>query len=283
MMAWIKPNDNESVKKEIQKVLCIGNSFSMNSFMYVYDVCASAGKDVVIGVAHQSGGDLMEQWENLQNDEPITAYRKWSKENGFEDNSNPLLKDIIADEVWDIVILQQVSTGSGDYNTFQPYLNNLTEYVKSNVINNDLRLGLNMTWAYSKNSTSRFQNIGFENQIEMFDSIIETYRTALKSNDFEILIPTGTAIQNGRNDVDLSTVGIDLTSDNAHLDEGYGMYIAGLTVAKTLFDVDIIGGVEFRPNEAVAPDAYMTYLSKVAASNASINPFKITTMQNVQG
>src|SRR5699024_2995766 len=163
----------------------------------------------------------------IRNNKTIHSYYKWTNQTGYVRVANPLIDYAIADESWDIVLFQQMSFASLDYSTFQPHLNDLKAHVKANVSNPNVRFGINAIWSRATTSSS----VGDEaTQIEQFNTIIENYRTAMIDSDLEILIPTGTAIQNGRGNEFLSQVGTELTRDGSHLDEPVGRYIASMTV-----------------------------------------------------
>ena len=272
----IRLNSDKHIEK--LRVLFIGNSFSTDSAEYLFSICQSVGIDIVVGVSFDSGMGLKQTWNKLKSNQSITAYQKWSSKNGREEKRGYLLKNIIPDEKWDIVIFQQVSSSSNKPESFHPYLLNLKEYVENNVNNRFMKFGLNMTWAFSIKSP-KIANMGYENQIALFDSIQDTYRQVMTKMNFDILIPTGTAIQNARTNSYLKGVGDDLTRDGSHLDRGMGRYIAALTVFEALvsdfYKKATLKKVAFYPAlEEV--DTNIISLSKNAAKNAVLNPFKIT-------
>ena len=261
-------------KKPI-KILFIGNSFSTDSAEYLFDICKSAEIDITVGISYDSGMGLEQTWNKLQNNETVTAYQKWTSGAGRTETSNALLSNIVADEDWDIVTFQQVSNFSNDATSFNPHITNLKDYVKANVANPDLRFALNMTWAFAEGS-NRITNMGYNTQNELYEAISATYKTVLKTMDFDILFPIGTAIQNARTDADLKVVGNDLTRDESHLDKGIGRYIAALTLFEVLM-TNNSNEVSFYPPD-IDNAKYLTYLSKIAAKNAALNPFKVTEM-----
>lgn len=275
-MAWIKNNGGSFVpSKKTMKLLVIGNSFSIDSAHWLYDIAKSADVNLVVGVAHGSGYSLEQHWDDIQNDGAISAYHKWTPADGHTEQTNPLLKNIIPDEDWDIITYQQSSPNSGKYETFQPYLNDIHEWVKGKVTNENVRYGLNMTWAYATGATESL----YGTQIEMYEAITDAYQQALKEMDFDILLPTGTAIQNARSISYTQEIGNDLCRDNRHLDYGIGRYIAALTLFQTLFSSyygkNITQDVSFVPEEEGA-NKFTAYLSRIAANNATNNPFNIS-------
>jgi len=271
------------IKDETIKILSIGNSFSQDSAQWLYDIAASAGVDVVVGNLYISGCSLQTHWKNAQNNLPYYNYDKWTSSTVVSKKSQTM-EQVILDEDWDYVSLQQVSGDSGLYYTFQPYLNNLADYVKLKATNQNVKLALNMTWSYATNSTHySFENYN-KDQLFMYYKIMDTYKKASFDSKIDIIIPCGTAIQNGRTNDHLNLIGNELTNDGYHLNLGTGRYIAGLTFFQTLIvnnsniNKDLFTDVTFVPNW-LNSNAYYAYLSKIAVKNAVDNPYKITIIK----
>ena len=53
-------------------------------------------------------------------------------------------------EIWDVVTIQQVSGKSPYYETYQPYLNKIVEYVRLCVPK--AKIAIHQTWAYEQDS-----------------------------------------------------------------------------------------------------------------------------------
>ena len=266
------PGAAERENLKPMRILIIGNSYSVDTFTHLHDICKSAGINVIVGVAHESGGSLSDSMTKIRNNETIHSYYKWTNQTGYVRVANPLIDYAIEDEPWDIVLFQQMSTASLDYSTFQPHLNDLKAHVKAKVSNPNVRFGINAIWSRATAN----ETVGDEaTQIEQFNTITENYKTAMYDSDLEILIPTGTAIQNGRANEYLSQVGIELTRDNSHLDEPVGRYIAAMTVFYTLFGESAFGDVSFK---TAGTNGYLIYLAKMVAKKAVDNPYKISEL-----
>ncbi|MDF2678539.1 MAG: S-layer y protein [Bacillota bacterium] len=277
----VKPTTE--IKDETIKILSIGNSFSQDSAQWLYDIAASAGVDVVVGNLYISGCSLQTHWKNAQNNLAYYNYDKWTSSTVVSTKSQTM-EQVILDEDWDYISLQQVSGDSGLYYTFQPYLNNLADYVKLKATNQNVKLALNMTWSYATNSThNSFENYN-KDQLFMYYKIMDAYKKASTDSKIDIIIPCGTAIQNGRTNEHLNLVGNELTNDGYHLNLGIGRYIAGLTYFQTLIvnnsniNKDLFTDVTFVP-EWLNSNAYYAYLSKIAVKNAVDNPYKITIIK----
>lgn len=264
-------NTGGSSKKSL-KILIIGNSYSVDTFTHFYDICKSAGINVVVGVLHESGGSLEDAMVKINGGQTFHSYYKWSSAGSNVRTASPLADVAIKDEDWDIVYFQQMSTQSLNYNTFQPHLTNLKSYVKSNVTNPKVRFGINAIWS---RATSNSGVNDEATQMQMWKDITENYQQAMFESDLELLIPSGTAIQNGRANQYLVTAGDELTRDGSHLDEDIGRYVAAMSVFTTLYGEVAINDVKFVPDGA---NHYMVYLAKLAAQQAALNPYKISEL-----
>ncbi len=271
--------DHEPVEKTI-KILSIGNSFSQDTVYYMYEIAKSAGVNVIVGNLYNSGCSLERHLQYANNNEKGYTYYKWTSK-GMSTYKSKTMKEAISDENWDYITLQQSSGESGIYNTFQPYLNELINYIKEISDNPDLKLCLNMTWAYSSKSTNN--NFGFYNkdQLYMYNSIAKAYEQALNETEIDIIIPCGTAIQNARNNKNLKALGNELTSDGYHLNYGIGRYIAGLTLFQTLvvnnenINTDLLNDISFIPSTKDTTED-LAILAKKAAIKAVKSPFEVT-------
>src|SRR5699024_3506848 len=164
---------------------------------------------------------------------------------------------------WDIITFQQRSVLSPDYSSYQPYLNELISYAKSNVPNS-FEVGILQTWA---DATSRTPN-----QMEMYNGLVYAYDQAMRDEDIGIIFPVGTAIQNARSNNVLNAVDDELTEDGYHLG-ALGKQIAGLTIFESLFSgrykKDLFNDVYSTP---VNTTNYQNYYAKLAARNAVLKP-----------
>lgn len=268
---------------EFVKILCIGNSFSQDATYYLYDIAESAGVNLIVGNLYYSGSSLQIHESNAKKNLKAYTYQKWTSSE-MESEKNKTMKEVLLDEDWDYITFQQSSENSGLAATYQPYLNNLIDYVKSVSKNPNVKFALNMTWAYSSDSV----NEGFANynhsQFNMYRSIVEAYKQALEETEIDILIPCGTAIQNARTNQSLNSIGNQLTSDGYHLEKNMGRYIGALTLFQTLLikdsnlEVDIYEDVTFIPEtKNITED--LIYMAKKSVLEAVNAPYIITKIR----
>ena len=208
------------------KILALGNSFSQDATAYLYDVFKAAGVDeIIVGNAFIGGCSIEKHFQMAESGEEAYTYTKYTSAGTKSVSSN--LLNMVADEEWDIITLQQASQYSGMPETYAD-LPALIEFVLDNCKNPAVDLKFHMTWAYEQSSThGGFKNYG-RDQMTMYNAIVNAVtNTALKNEDIEGVLPSGTAIQNLRT----SYFGDTLTRDGHHLSLDFGRYTAALTWA----------------------------------------------------
>ena len=206
------------------KVLAIGNSFSVDSMTYLYDIAKAEGvEEIILGNLYIGGCSLQTHANNASSGSASYKYYKNTTGEWTETASVSMLT-ALKDEAWDIVTLQQSSGVSGVENTYvKSQLQIIANVVKKNVPNENVRMAWHMTWAYQQTSThSEFVNYA-NNQKKMYTSIVSAVKNRITVNDnFPMIIPSGTAIQNART----SYIGDALTRDGYHLND-LGRFISG--------------------------------------------------------
>jgi hypothetical protein len=157
------------------------------------------------------------------------------------------------------------------YATFFPYLTDLLTYVKANTINKNVKYAFHQTWAYAANAThTGFLNYD-NNQEKMYNAIINAVNAAAAHAGIDIIIPSGTAIQNGRN----TSIGDNFNRDGYHLSLGLGRYTAACAWYEKLLNRPVIGNA-FIPDGVSKQEAD---IAQHAAHWAVLNPNNVT--QNI--
>lgn len=151
------------------------------------------------------------------------------------------IADALADEDWDYISFQQMSSNSGIFHTYVNPLPLLYKYVQPRATNPNVKYILHQTWAYSQDSShKRFINYN-NDQMTMYKAIIDAVGRAKYLAPIDIIVPAGTAIQNGRT----SSIGDNFCKDGYHLDV-IGRYTAACTWFESLFNKSVIGN-SFKP------------------------------------
>ncbi|WP_295179898.1 DUF4886 domain-containing protein [uncultured Christiangramia sp.] len=258
----------------VLKILAIGNSFSEDALeSYLYGLADAAGEDIVIGNLYIGGAELDLHAQNATENNANYSYRKVNAQGAKNTTADVAISTALNDENWDYISFQQVSQKSGQYETFVTPLTELYEYVVQNVDNADTKYLLHQTWAYSENSThSGFVNYD-NDQIQMYEAIVDAYDQAGELIDANNVVPAGTAIQNART----SYIGDNFNRDGYHLNE-IGKYTAASTWFEILFGQSVVGN-SYVPEGFVPLDAE---IAQHAAHEAVQNPMMITELTDYQ-
>lgn len=253
------------------KLLAIGNSFSDDAIEHYLPGLAEANGDtIIIGNMYIGGCSLEKHYNNSVNNSPDYSYRKIV--GGIKTTTpNYRLIDAISDEKWDYVSFQQASPLSGLYESYFPYLDRLIDFVREHSTNPDVKMVLHTTWAYAQNSThTGFSGYG-NNQTTMFNAIIDATNRVAQQTGIDVIIPAGTAIQNGRT----SSLGDTFCRDGYHLDLNYGRYTASCTWYEKLFQKPVVGN-SYAPY-TITP--FQIKVAQLAAHHAVKTPEKVTHIE----
>lgn len=262
-----------NVDDSIIKILTIGNSFSEDAVeFYLHGLFKSEKISVIIGNLSIGGASLKLHLENAVNSKPAYSYKKIDIDGVKTTLSNTSLATAISDEEWDYISFQQVSHQSGLYNTYIQSLPTLFEYVKNKVENSKTKFVFHQTWAYAKNS----QHGGFKNydlnQDIMYEAIIQSTKRVKDLVPLDIIVPSGTAIQNART----SRIGDNFTRDGYHLSIPLGRYIASCTWFETITMKSVVGNT-YHPEGLTQ---FEVDLAQQAAHLAVMKPYGITLMND---
>ncbi|PWM25608.1 MAG: hypothetical protein DBX40_04725 [Clostridiales bacterium] len=149
---------------------------------------------------------------------------------------------MISDE-WDFVTLQQVSNQAPFYDSYTPYIEKIAEYVR--LYSPKSKILLHQTWAYEQGSKRLTEELGFVEQHEMLEKIVDSYKNAADAINADGIIPCGEMMMRAIN------CGVkNVYRDGFHADLDVGRYLLGLTWYKSItnsraiktydkFDVDV--------------------------------------------
>ena len=250
----------------ILKILNIGNSFSVDSQEYVYQIAKDLGvKDIKLGNLFIGGCSLETHLNNANNNWASYTYYTNSDGNWQATDNYPLL-NALTSEKWDYVVFQQVSGLSGvaeSYDNLDELIHIVEMYAPQ------AKYVWQMTWAYQHDSTHgdfvRYNN----DQMTMYNAIVSAVQSKIVNHaKIDYIIPSGTAVQNART----SYIGDTLTRDGFHLSYDFGRYLAGVTVAHTLLGKEV-DGLTYRPS-GVSTEMVDIVLESV--KNAIENPYEVT-------
>jgi hypothetical protein len=203
------------------KILSIGNSFSQDAQAYLYDLAKSGGVEIKCVNLFIGGCGLLTHWENAESDS-----KNYTRElNGQWSDEFVSIKDALLEDKWDYITLQQASTVSGISETYFPYIELLSAYVKKYAP--DAKQIIHQTWAYEIDCTREAFMQYENNQQIMYNALKQAYNQAAQKLGLDIL-PCGDVIQKlrGNKEFNYADGGISLCRDGFHLSPGYGRYTA---------------------------------------------------------
>ncbi len=259
----------QTMKIDTIKIMAIGNSFSVDGMEHMYGILKDVGyENIILGNAYIGGCSLETHWGNVEGNSP--AYTYYRNTDGVWNNTKDVkLYDILTDEDWHIISLQQNSANSGKPETYEDYLTNMINWLNTNKLNKDAKLFWHMTWAYEQGygGLKSYDN----DQMTMYNAITSAVQQVIvPRSDFTAIMPVGTVIQNMRS----SFLGDTLNRDKLHLNNDYGRFAAGLTWVQAMTGKDI-DGVTYNPNPNAITDEILLVV-KEAINNAFNTPFAVT-------
>ena len=262
------PSQEQDSAPSTLKVLAIGNSFSSDAVDYnLYDLFKSGGRSILIGNLNATGSSLEDHWNRAEGKKAEYTYIKIVEGKRTITEGN-VLDDILSDEAWDIVTIQQASAKSADKSSYMPFAQNLKQFVTAKT---HAEVAFHQTWAYPG---SAFENEPDNSQELMYQRIVAAVEETARSCGISRIIPTGTAVQNART----SYLGDHLNRDGLHLELDYGRYLAACVWFETLSGNSVVGNAFF-------PDSItkeLATLCQTAAHLACLKRDAVTPMTDFQ-
>jgi hypothetical protein len=232
----------DEIRQKRINILVIGNSFSHSSLAEtgasILDLCRNAKCDAYIEIVGAGGASFSTLYTSFVNDTSLAYHWYGDTHTGWYTLNGDDIKisDVLPAKNWDYIVFHQASANSGDYSTFSPDLANLIRVAKLNCKNEQMKIGLMLTWAYANNAgTYPNATTGFDTQTEFYEAICDAYKDAMVDFGADILIPAGTALQNARG-TSLDTAFSDFAasaSDAVHINAEGGVITALTWFAST--------------------------------------------------
>lgn len=214
------------------KVLAVGNSASRDATRYLHQIAKADGFELtVVNLCANDLGSLYSHYKNV-----LTHDKAYSLEfNGEETGFNVSFKDGLLANNWDFVTLQQQSSESVNYDTYQPYLDELVRYIRKYCPKT--KIAIHQTWAYDDNS-ARLSALGYSDRLDMCMDVKNAYRRAAKDAKADITIPSGELFSK------LTNTGIaGLRRDGFHASLGIGRYALALLWYASLTGKSVLDNV----------------------------------------
>lgn len=262
------------------KILCVGNSFTGDTLEYMQSFLTDLDIDGVTIYKAQIGGSTLQLWWNdcYIGDRTLNP----AKITGYDiPNIGSTLKELFAQD-WDFIMFQAYTGDSlAQYN---PYICDLATHARKLCTNVNVKIALNLPWSSSANYSSSVPK-----GVDGFNAIASAYSQAVNyfDNTIDVVIPTGTALQNARGTT--LTNEADLTKDYHHAAGGVAKYIITATffeslikqfVKKSAFDstLDVSATASSSDLGAESVTVSNRNLCLTCAEYAILNPFNISTI-----
>ena len=209
------------------KILSIGNSFSQDAQRYLHRLAKSAGVDMKTVNLYIGGCPLRTHYLNMLDDTVAYDFQF----NGESTGLRVSIKQVLKSDNWDYVTFQQASGFSARFESYTPYIEALSAYVKKYCPH--AKQLIHQTWAYETGSQKLANQLTFATDEEMFAEVEKAYNQAAETISADGIIPAGKAM------ITLARTGIPVHRDTYHANLGYGRYLLALVWFKYLTGQDI--------------------------------------------
>ena len=228
--------------EQVMKILSVGNEVSEDATEnYLYDLANAGGHKVIIANLYLEESSLQQHWDSAAHSNPAYELRTINTDGSSSTISDVNLVSTILSENWDVISYQEASDIAGETEGYQQYLPQLVELTKSVATNPNLKVALHQPWAYSEDATQDgFLNYDRDQQ-QMYTAIVDAVNEAASQSEIDIVIPSGTALQNGRTTYmgDLNYLGDLFTRNGLLLSYEKGRFTAACTWYEALFEEDV--------------------------------------------
>ncbi len=246
----------------MKKILLISNSFGVDATRYLHGIARAAGEEVSVSCLFIGGCSLYRHYRNMLSEE--AAYLLYF--NSFSTPYKLSLKQALLADEWDIVTLQQVSDKSGEFSSYEPYLSELSAFVKKYAP--AAKQYIHAIWAWSNERLKRSTDLSYMSSAEMFAADHKAYLEATKKINADGFIPCTAAMEKL-----YAKIGEAAYRDGAHASHGVGRYMLGLVWYGTIFGKSI-DGIVYRDFDAPISDEELAIAEKCAAEAIAENPYK---------
>ena len=197
------------------KILSIGNSFSRDAQRYIHNMAKLNGDSIKTVNLYIGGCSLRQHYFNI-----LENAKKYEFQFNGEPTGLPVTaKDALMSDSWDYVTLQQASHYSTKWETYEPYLPKIAEFVR--LYAPQAKILIHQTWQYDEKMLLE-RKMG-STAAEMREALMEAYAKAAKLINADGTIPSGELIA--------SLIKNGITNphkDGYHLSQGAGRLAAGL-------------------------------------------------------
>lgn len=227
------------------EILAIGNSFSQDATRYLHQIARADGENLNVANLYIGGCSLERHYRNM-----LSGARAYELQfNGQRTGFNVSLEEALYNRKWDVVTIQQVSSQSGDPETFRPYIFSLVDMIREYAPK--AKLLFHETWFYEEGSEKLLTWTKFPTAKEMLSAVQASYAQIASEVEADGIIPSGTLL--GK----LTDAGISsVHRDGSHASLGLGRYALGLTWYHVLTGKSVAENTFQDPDEPISPEEY---------------------------
>ena len=167
------------------QILAIGNSFSEDAVRYLHGIARKAGDKIKVVNLYIGGCTLEQHFRNMLSEERAYELHVNGERSGFHVS----LREALLNRAWDVITLQQGSPKSTKYESYQPYLGELSAYMRR--LCPKARQVIHETWAYERDSERLTVQMGYEDPKQMTADIVAAYARAAADIGADAIIPSG--------------------------------------------------------------------------------------------
>jgi len=218
-------------------ILCIGNSFSVDTTWLAPRIARDLGLDIYLGNLYVGGCSLNMHLQHFLEDAPV--YQFYESDGGeWKSRNETTIAYAVKSRSWDWICIQAGTKDGSRYSKPDSYENlpRLVQLVKEMAPH--ARIAFNMTWVGDQNKPRSEMPEYCERLDELYCDIAALTRTlVVPMAGIDRVLPTGTAIQNFRIHHDGP-----MCRDGYHLSRDLGRYVAALSFLKALTGCSISDG-----------------------------------------
>ena len=235
----LQEGSNADVEKKQIKVLCIGNSFTQDCVAYMPFIAQELTDqvEITLGIAYNHGAGIDDYLGFFDKDEAEIRYNKKSPDKDeWTTTPRQTIRQVLADEDWDVVTFQQNSSRQEDWSSYSgidELIHDVVSYIAA-THEKDVIVGWLMPQTIYRTTSS-----------SSFDNLIGCVQRVMETTPVSFVIPCGTAVHYARQ-TGLNKIGDGggLTYEGLHLQEGLPCLLAAYVTTMKILE---ICGVEYRP------------------------------------
>jgi len=212
------------------KILAIGNSFSSDATRYLHEISEAGEFPLKVVNLFIGGCSLDTHYKNMNNDDKAYLLEF----NGYSTGFYVSIREALQSDMWDYVTMQQASPLSVDFNTYMPYLQALSDYIKFHAPK--AKQVFHQTWAYENESYRLCTELGYKSYSAMFNDIKYASNRAISEVGIDCVIPSGELVEKM-----VSARIAPIYRDSFHLSLGVGRYAVAALWYECITGKSIVG------------------------------------------